>query len=150
MSGKPQLILGALEILTGLGIAAYWVLFFFFDMKPASPPACYLSFEHSFIVPDALLAGSLLAGGGLLVSKKELGKIISLPGGGGLVYLGATDVSFNMTNGIYAQALSQALQNLTINVWCLGFGLYVIVGLWRSINDQAGGFPRQHGPDRRG
>jgi hypothetical protein len=133
MSGERQLILGCLEILTGLGIALYWVLFFFFDMKPVNPPAGYLSFEHAFIVSDLLVAGFLAAGGGLLLANRELGRIISLPCGGGLVYLGVTDVSFNTTNGMYTQALSQTLQNAAINLWCVGFGLCLIVVLCRSL-----------------
>lgn len=138
-----ELLLGYLEILTGFGIAVYWVLFFYFDMKPVNPPTCYFSFEHSFVVSDALLAGGLLAGGGLLAAGNRFGQVLSLPCGGGLIYLGATDVSFNLVNGIYTQQTSQTLENAAINLWCLGFGLWVIVVLCYWIGNRAGPSPQQ-------
>jgi hypothetical protein len=131
---RQTLLLGGLEILTGLGIALFWVLFFYAGLEPINPPLCYFSFEHSFFVPDVLLAALLLTGGGLLVAENPHGLMISLSSGGGLVYLGTTDVSFNLGNGIYSQGIFQTLQNAAINFWCLGFGLMMIIVLcgWTS------------------
>lgn len=124
---QQEVLLGGLEILTGLGIALFWALFFCFDLEPQHLPTCYLSFERSFIVPDGLLALLLFTGGGLLAAGNRWGHAISLPCGGGLVYLGAIDSSFNFVNGIYSQGIWQSLQNAAINLWCLSFGLTLIV-----------------------
>ena len=135
--------MGCLEILTGFGIAVYWVLFFYFGVKPANPPTCYFNFEHSFVVSDALLAGVLVAGGGLLAAGSRFGQTLSLPSGGGLVYLGVTDVSFNFVNGIYTQQISQTLENAAINLWCLSFGLSMIIVLCYWIGNGAGSSAQQ-------
>jgi hypothetical protein len=130
MKGRQlEVLLGCLEILTGIGIAVFWVLFFYFGLEPVNPPPCYFSFEHSFLVSDALLAGLLVIGGGLLAAGKPSGPAISLPCGGGLIFLGAADVSFNLVNGIYSQAILQTLQNGAVNFWCLSFGLTMIIVL---------------------
>lgn len=124
-----KLLLGYLEIITGFGIASFWILFFFFGLRPETPPPCYFSFEYSFVVPDLLLGALLILGGSLCSTNKEAGRTISLPCGGGLIFLGVTDVSFNLTNGIYAYNISQTIQNAAINVWCIGFGLVLILVL---------------------
>jgi len=141
-----ELLLGCLEILTGFGIAVYWMLFFYFGMEPVNPPTCYFSFEHSFVVSDALLAGLLVAGGGFLAAGKKFGQTISLPCGGGLVYLGAIDVTFNLANGIYTQNISQTLQNAAVNFWCLSFGLSIIVVLCFWIENWSGKSPQPTTP----
>lgn len=124
--------IGLLQIFTGLAIALFWVLFLWFDVRPANPPPCYLSFEQSFVVPDAILAGALLFGGTLLWQGKRGGVPVSLPCGGALTFLGVLDVSFNLQNRMYSQSLPQALENLAINLWCVGFGLAIILVLSRG------------------
>ena len=120
-----------LQIFTGLAIVAYWILFIWFEVRPANPPTCYLSFEQSFVVPDTILSIALLLGGALVWQGKRSAFLICLPAGGALAYLGVLDVSFNLRNEMYSQPL-QAFENLAINLWCIGFGLAIIIVLSRG------------------
>jgi hypothetical protein len=123
---QTHVLVGFLEVATGIGIVLYWSLFFLFDVKPTAPPTCYLSFEHSFVLPDLLLSACLCFGGAFAIAGKARA-LISLPSGGGLIYLGLTDLGFNAMNGIYAQNGFQTLQTLAINGWCMIFGAMLIV-----------------------
>lgn len=111
----------------------YWILFFLVDLRPTNPPPCYLSFEQAFVLPDLLLAACLCFSGTATIAGTALGASISLPSGGGLIYLGLTDAGFNALNGIYTQNGFQAMQNLAINGWCLAFGATIIAFQLRAI-----------------
>jgi hypothetical protein len=129
--GRTQLV-GCLEIVTGLGIGAFWTLFFAVGLAPAAPPACYYPFEHSFLLPDAVLGGLLLAAGWLLATGKRIGRLLSLTAAGALLFLGLADASFNATNGIYSHGTLQSLQNVALNVWCIGLGATVMFVIFQT------------------
>jgi hypothetical protein len=130
---RCEYLLGYLEIATGVGIAIFWALFFTVGLAPANPPACYFPFEHAFPLPDGLLGASLLTAGWLLANGKPSGRVLSLPVGGALMFLGALDASFNSVNGIYAEDPLEAL----INPWCFGLGLVIVVVLSQSLVREA-------------
>jgi hypothetical protein len=129
--GRAKLI-GGLEIITGLGIAVFWILFFTVGLAPAAPPACYFRFEHSLVFPDAVLGGLLVGGGWLLATGKQLGRLLSLPAGGALFFLGIADASFNATNGIYSHDTLQIVQNVALNAWCIGFGASIVFVIFQT------------------
>jgi hypothetical protein len=56
-------VMALAQIATGLGIIAFWILFFTAGMAPAHPPTCFFAFEHAFTLPDAVLSIGLLAAG---------------------------------------------------------------------------------------
>jgi hypothetical protein len=126
-------LIGCLEIATGVGIAIFWVLFFTARLAPANPPVCYFQFEHAFPLPDGLLTASLVAAGSLLANGKPSGRVLSLPVGGALMFLGAIDVSFDSVNGLYSGDVFEALQNGAIDAWCFGFGLVIVVIFSQSL-----------------
>lgn len=130
-NGRTQLV-GWLEIVTGLGIGAFWILFFTVGLAPAAPPACYFRFEHSFLLPDAVLGGLLVWGGWLLAKGKRIGPLLSLPAGGALLFLGIADASFNAANGIYSHDTLQTLQNVALNAWCVGFGASIVFVIFQT------------------
>ncbi|MBN1690405.1 MAG: hypothetical protein JW901_05235 [Dehalococcoidia bacterium] len=119
-----------LELVTGVGLILFWVGFFTIGLAPKNPPKGYLEYEHSFPLPDGLLAVLLLVAGTLLLLNNPLGGNLSLIAAGALIFLGVLDFSFNIRNGIYKISKSDLILNAFINLWCVGFGVAVamIVG----------------------
>ncbi len=115
-----------LELVTGLGIILFWVGFFTVGLAPANPPDGYFIYEHSFPPPDSALALTLIASAVLLMRGKPLGRPLSLVAGGGLIFLGVIDFSFNIQNGMYAISALDALLNGFINLWCVGLGAFLV------------------------
>lgn len=115
------------QIATGLGILTFWLLFFTIGLAPANASACYFVFEHAFPLPDTTLALGLLAAGALQLRGHALGQALSLACAGGLIFLGLVDFSFNLQNGIYIGGLADGLAAAAINLWCVAFGIALIV-----------------------
>jgi hypothetical protein len=113
-----------LQLLTALGLIAFWIAFFTIGFSNDAYPACYESFEHSFPVPDAFIAIMLLMAWN--VGSKDHPKAIQYTriAGGAMIFLGLCDISFNTLNGMYSISTAELLMNGFINVWCIGFGAY--------------------------
>ena len=118
--------LPALAIITAAGLALFWIGFFTVGLAPENPPACYFAYEHSFPVPDIILAIALLAGGVLALKGNANGRTILVAGGGALVFLGLLDICFNWQNGMYAISALDLALNAFINLWCVGFGTALV------------------------
>jgi hypothetical protein len=123
---RSRIVLGLVEVATGLGILLFWSLFFTVGVAPPNPPVCYYAFEHAFPVPDGVLAVGLIVGGALLVTSRPLGTPLSLAGAGGLIFLGLIDSSFDVLNGIYREPSPEVMLSLAINVWCIGLGCAIL------------------------
>lgn len=123
MERKVSSGIPVLAILTGVGLLLFWVGFFTIDLAPANPPPGYFEYEHSFPLPDIILAAALIAGGLLALRGRRQGGRIMLICAGALVFLGLLDFSFNFQNGIYALSTGELLLNGSINLWCVVFGL---------------------------
>jgi hypothetical protein len=126
-------LIAALEIVTAAGLILFWIAFFTLGMAPEKPPACYFAYEHAFPLPDGLLALLLLAAGFLLMKGKGLGTKLSFVAAGALMFLGFLDFAFNLQNGIYAASSLDLAINAFINAWCVGFGLFIILALRKSL-----------------
>lgn len=120
-------VIAILELVTGVGLILFWVGFFTIGLAPKNPPKGYLEYEHSFPLPDGLLAVLLLVAGTLLLLNNPLGGNLSLIGAGALIFLGVLDFSFNIQNGIYKISKSDLILNAFINLWCVGFGMAIAV-----------------------
>jgi len=116
-----------LELLTAVGLIIFWILFFTVGLAPKNPPAGYLPYEHSFPLPDGLLALLLLAAGTLILLNNPLGANLSLIAAGALVFLGVLDFSFNIQNGMYKTSKMDLVLNAFINVWCVVFGVAIAI-----------------------
>lgn len=128
---KGLKIIAVLELLTGVGLILFWIGFFTIGLAPENPPPCYFAYEHSFPLPDIVMAIFMLASGILLLKNKAWGRMLSLVCSGGLVFLGLLDFSFNIQNGIYMiSALDMAL-NAFINIWCVVFGVAIVIQINR-------------------
>lgn len=118
-----------LEIITGVGIILFWVGFFTVGLAPEPAPPCYFAYEHAFPPPDIILSLALIASGILLIKGRRTGVWLSLVCAGALVFLGTLDASFNLQNGVYLVSPMELITNGFINLWCIGFGLTIIVKL---------------------
>ena len=116
-----------LELLTGAGLILFWIGFFTIGLAPKNPPKGYMEYEHSFPLPDGLLAILLLAAGILLLLNNSVGSTLSLIAAGALVFLGVLDFSFNIQNGVYKISKSDLILNAFLNIWCVGFGIAIAV-----------------------
>lgn len=114
------------QIVTGVGIFAFWLLFFTVGMAPASPPQCYFAFEHAFPLPDGVLATALIASGVNVLRRGTWGPSLALACSGGLLFLGLVDFSFTAQNGGFGGPAADALQSGAISLWCIALGLWII------------------------
>ena len=114
-----------LELLTGVGLILFWIGFFTIGLAPKNPPKGYMEYEHSFPLPDGLLAVLLLVAGTLLLLNNPLGSHLSLIAAGALLFLGVLDFSFNIQNGVYKISKSDLILNAFLNIWCVGFGIAI-------------------------
>ncbi len=127
MNGKQTgKALPVLAIITAAGLALFWIGFFTVGLAPENPPACYFAYEHSFPVPDIILAIVLLTGGVLTLKGNANGSRLLVAGGGALVFLGLLDICFNWQNGMYALSALDLGLNAFINLWCVGFGAALV------------------------
>ena len=125
-------LISALEIATAGGLSLFWLAFFTVGLAPVNAPACYFAYEYSFPLPDGLLAILLLVAGILLMLNKPWGGKLSLVAAGALVFLGFIDFSFNIQNGIYMTSTVDLVLNAFINVWCVSFGIAIVLVIGRK------------------
>jgi len=126
-------LIASLDIVTGVGLVLFWIAFFTVGLAPDKAPPCYFAYEHSFPLPDGVLAILLLITGILLMRSRPPGRPLSLVAAGALVFLGLLDFSFNLQNGIYLTSTVDLVLNAFINLWCVGFGLAVAIIMGRSM-----------------
>jgi hypothetical protein len=119
----------ALELVTAVGLIAFWIGFFTVGFAPPAPPAGYLQYEQAFPLPDLLLAAALLVAAAGLRKERAWAPRLSLVCAGALVFLGVLDFSFNVQNGIYALSAADLALNAVINLWCVAVGTYLALAL---------------------
>ena len=125
-------LIAALEIATAGGFSLFWLAFFTVGLAPVPAPPCYFVYEHSFPLPDGMLAILLLVAGILLMLNKPWGGKLSLVAAGSLLFLGLVDFSFNIQNGMYMTSTVDLVLNAFINVWCIGFGSAILLIIGRK------------------
>ncbi|MHB8085272.1 MAG: hypothetical protein ACYDHZ_05570 [Dehalococcoidia bacterium] len=122
-----MIAIAVLELLTAVGLILFWIGFFTIGLAPKNPPQGYMEYEHSFPLPDGLLAVLLLVAGILLLLNNPWGGHLSLVAAGALIFLGVLDFSFNIQNGVYKISKSDLILNAFINIWCVGLGIAIAV-----------------------
>ncbi len=122
-----MIAIAVLELLTGVGLILFWIGFFTIGLAPKNPPQGYMEYEHSFPLPDGLLAILMLVAGTLLLLNNPWGSHLSLVAAGALVFLGVLDFSFNIQNGVYKISKGDLILNAFLNVWCVGFGIAIAI-----------------------
>jgi hypothetical protein len=130
---SKNILIPALELLTALGIILFWIYFFIMENADPNNTSIYLAFERSFPLADiGWLVPALIIGAIGLMQKRRFGTVFSLAGGGALIFLSLLDISFNVFNRTYAKSIAYGIMNGSINLWCLLFGIYLIISIWRN------------------
>lgn len=115
-----------LQQATSIGLVLFWTGFFTIGLAPENPPAGFFEYEHSFPLPDGILAVALFFAGYGLLKQKTYAKSLSLICSGALFFLGMVDFSFNIQNGMYQISTMDTILNAFINIWCLFLGATII------------------------
>ena len=120
-------IIAWLQLVTAAGLLAYWPLFYLVGFAPLDATTSYFVFQRSFPIPDITLALAFLRSGTWLLSgdpaRVRRGRALSLVCSGGLLFLGALDISFDSLNSMYALLPLDTIVELAVNAWCIGFGV---------------------------
>jgi hypothetical protein len=131
---KRMKFLAVCQIFFGVGLMAYWAMYFLTARTGRASfliSAEHAAFEAAFPAADFVLAAAQMVSGIYLFRGAALGMLLCGACGGALIFLGLLDTSFNLQNGVYSFSPSLALMNLTINGLCVGFGLWLMVHIWR-------------------
>ena len=126
-----------IQILTGIGLLIFWGLFFTIGLAPENPPKGFFEYEHSFLVPDLILALGLLYSAFLNKKDHAFGRDLTLVCGGAIIFLGVLDISFNSQNGMYALSTADLIGNLLINIWYLFVGGYSVLSSSGILNKES-------------
>jgi len=119
-----NMIIAVLNIVTGIGIITFWILFFTTEtLKPEDPPAGWLAHEQSFVLPDSVFALTLIGAGALLLLGDAAGERLSLIASGGLLFLGLIDCAYIFKNR--SLTIGQFIKNHPHVLWVLFYGLFL-------------------------
>ena len=127
MDEEKGRLIGSLEIVTGAGILLFWLGALMLGLAPENAGPDYFNFMYSFAGADAVLVVLLIAAGVLLMNKRQIGILLSLVATGMLVYMGLTDIGYNLIAGVYLASSVDLVINAVINLWCVGFGVAAVL-----------------------
>lgn len=113
-----------------LGIVAYWVSYFSGGEVHAADTLCYHVFERNFPLPDGFVALCCVLCALNLRRKKAPALLWGLLAAGGFLFLGLIDVSYNLWNGMYRKLNAAMAAEIVINMFCLGFAVWLSRFLW--------------------
>ena len=129
-------ILSIVHLLTALGLVKFWYDFFYGTAFPAEELRGlvpnfdgYAAWEEAFVYPDLILAAGFLLSAILLWRGR--GQLVAATATGGLLFLGALDLSYGITSGFMAidHAFIDGVKQAVFSA--LGAGLFSLaVLLW--------------------
>ncbi len=126
--------IAVLEFIFAAGIAGFWVYFFIVENNNPEKSDIYLAYERSFPLPDLFyLVPVLVVAGICLLNGHWLGYILTITGGGGLIFLGLVDIGFNFRNKGYSSNIGDTMLNLFINLACVIMGPVFIIIISRYL-----------------
>jgi hypothetical protein len=123
--------LAVVLLVSGAGIATYWIAFFSSGVVQATREPCYLVFEHAFPAADGWTAVTAILAGVGLVRRRPSAVLFGIAAGSGFIFLGSMDVLYNLENGMYALRTAEMTTEIVINGFCLIVGPVTIVQAWR-------------------
>lgn len=107
----------------------YWFGFFATGNMTPSPSDCGYKFELAFPAADLWMAASAALAAIGLGRGARWGRAMALVTAGSILYLAAMDILFDLENGVYLIARSQTVVEASINLSCLGFGVYLLAAM---------------------
>jgi len=132
-AGKRPLavkVLSGLLALTGLGTAAFWVLFFAGRMD-ATETEQDEAFERAFPLADSWMIACALTAAKNLPRMNRKGFFAGFAAAGALLFLGLMDILYSLENGKYWPLTSDRAQMLVIHAWTAALGAASALVLWR-------------------
>ncbi len=95
-------VVAAIEVVTALGIAGFWVTWLREPHDEEWLPAGYVEHETPFVFTDSLLAVVLVVGAVLQVAEQPAGESLGLIAAGMLAFLGVLDLGYFARTGMFA------------------------------------------------
>ncbi|HWU69323.1 MAG TPA: hypothetical protein VN046_10620 [Stenotrophobium sp.] len=130
MRGRTTTI--ALLWIAAAGIALYWISYFTGGQVQASDDGCYHVFERNFPLPDGFVALCAVLCALNLRRGTEQSLLWGLLTAGGFFFLGFIDIAYNLWNGMYAIFSAAMAAEIVINLFSLGFALWLSAFFWRN------------------
>jgi hypothetical protein len=121
-------VLAALMVVTAAGIAVFWVTWLRAEHTEPWLPAGYVEHERAFVVPDSVLAVTLVIAAGLLVGEVALGRSLALLAAGMLVFLGLLDAVYFARTGLLRRERGR-LGNLGVVAGVLTLAVLIVARL---------------------
>lgn len=129
-----NLIIAILQILLGIGVIGFWIMFYFTEYK--NPKMSEVAFKHekSFPLPDLgwILPCLFISAIGILMEQK-FGFFFSALAGSGMMFLGLIDLAFDIQNGVFKQKNMDAYMGMLIVALMLIFGPVFIIYAWLNL-----------------
>ncbi|MGH8457251.1 MAG: hypothetical protein ACRETE_09725 [Stenotrophobium sp.] len=122
----------ALLWLAALGIVLYWISYFTGGEVQASGENCYRMFERNFPLPDGFVALCAVLCALNLRRGREPALLWGLLTAGGFFFLGYIDIAYNLWNGMYAAISAPMAAEIVINIFSIGFAVWLSLFLWRN------------------
>ncbi|MCP4752840.1 MAG: hypothetical protein GY866_18295 [Proteobacteria bacterium] len=126
---REHKIIAVVEFVTAAGLFLSWILFYIIGDAPENTLRYHLGHKHAFPMPDLILGTTLVVAGHSILKGKGIGRTLSLVCAGCLIFLGIIDYDFGFRNRIYTVSMVDILSNGFVNLWCIVFGLYVLLKL---------------------
>ena len=130
-----DLVLSVLLIITGVGLAYYWLDFYLKKGVQVIQEDWYLKFQKACSVADMWIAVCAILGAIGLLTEQSYGLLFSILAGSSLIFLALLDIGFNIQNKLYRLVgkSGEMAFEVGLNVCCLLFGLILIVCLGARI-----------------
>ena len=128
-------VISVLLIGTAIGLIYYWIDFYLKESVQVVNKDWYMKFQKAFTIADLWTAAAAITGAVGLLIDQGFGLLFSLVTAASLIFLGLMDVTFNVQNNLYKliRTSDQMKFEVFVNVWTLGFGIALIVLLWRRF-----------------
>jgi hypothetical protein len=129
-----NLIIAILQILLGIGIIGFWIIFYITEFK--NPKMDDASFKHelSFPLPDlGWITPCLFIAALGIIMEQRFGYFFSALAGSGMMFLGLIDFAYDYQNGIFKKRETDTYMAIVIILLMLLFGPIFIVYAWLNI-----------------
>jgi len=129
-----NLIIAILQILLGIGIIGFWIMFYFTEFKNPNMDEASFKHELSFPLPDLGWVTPCLFIAALgIIMEQQFGYFFSALAGSGMMFLGLIDFAYDYQNGIFKKRETDTYMAIVIILLMLIFGPIFIVYAWLNI-----------------